>query len=166
MPIKKVAGLISEAGLIRHLKILQRSLQQDFGIKKPHIAVLGLNPHAGDGGVIGEEEQNIIAPALQKVSLNGFDVEGPFAADAFFGKQLHKQFDAVLAMYHDQGLIPFKALNFGKGVNFTAGLPIIRTSPDHGTAFDIAGLNRADEGSFTAAYHLAVQLAQNKKIEA
>lgn len=162
VPIRKVAGLLTVTGITRHLKIMHQSLQRDFGIAKPRIAVLGLNPHAGDGGVIGTEEQEIIAPALQKVSLNGFDVKGPFAADGFFGKQQQHSFDAILAMYHDQGLVPFKALTFGRGINFTAGLPIIRTSPDHGTAFDIAGLNRANEGSFTAAYNLAVQLAANR----
>lgn len=162
IPVKQIAPLLTENGLIRTLRILHHSLQKDFGIAKPEIAVLGLNPHAGDGGVIGSEEQTIITPALQKVNLNNINAKGPFAADGFFGKQLYKEFDAILAMYHDQGLVPFKTLTFGKGVNFTAGLPIIRTSPDHGTAFDIAGLNRADDASFTQAYNLAIELAGNR----
>ncbi|MEX2436037.1 MAG: 4-hydroxythreonine-4-phosphate dehydrogenase PdxA [Balneolaceae bacterium] len=159
VPLKKVQGLITENGIIRFLKIFNKSLKTDFGIIHPKIAVLGLNPHAGDGGVIGTEEQMILTPALQKARFNDIDVKGPFAADAFFGNQTHKHYDGILAMYHDQGLIPFKTLTFGTGVNFTAGLPIIRTSPDHGTAFDIAGLNKAKEDSFTAAYKLAKNMA-------
>lgn len=159
VPLQKVQGLITENGIIRFLKIFNKSLTTDFGIPHPKIAVLGLNPHAGDGGVIGTEEQLILTPALQKARFNEIDVEGPFAADAFFGNQTYKHFDGILAMYHDQGLIPFKTLTFGTGVNFTAGLPIIRTSPDHGTAFDIAGLNKAKEDSFTAAYKLAKKMA-------
>ncbi|MEX0649035.1 MAG: 4-hydroxythreonine-4-phosphate dehydrogenase PdxA [Balneolaceae bacterium] len=162
IPVKKVAPLINENGLIRYLRILNESLKNDFSISSPEIAVLGLNPHAGDGGVIGDEEQTEIIPALQKANFNDINAKGPFAADSFFGKKMYENFDAILAMYHDQGLIPFKTLTFGSGVNFTAGLPIIRTSPDHGTAFDIAGLNRADDASFQAAYNLAVSMAVNR----
>ena len=123
---------------------------KDFGIEKPKIAVLGLNPHAGDEGVIGKEEEEIIKPAIKEAKHNMI-VTGPYSADAFFARRYHERFDAVLAMYHDQGLIPFKSLAVGEGVNFTAGLPVVRTSPDHGTAFDIAGKNKADVSSFLAA---------------
>ncbi|MGM0589508.1 MAG: 4-hydroxythreonine-4-phosphate dehydrogenase PdxA [Bacteroidota bacterium] len=162
VPLKEVPRLITEANLVRQFRILHQSLQRDFNIDQPEIAVLGLNPHAGDGGYIGTEELEIIAPALQKARLNDIHVHGPFPADGFFGKKSYQEFDAVLAMYHDQGLVAFKALSFGKGVNFTAGLPIIRTSPDHGTAFDIAGKNIADPGSMQAAYRLAEELAYNR----
>lgn len=165
IPLKQVAPLITENNLVRYLRILDKSLKTDFGISSPRIAVLGLNPHAGDGGVIGTEEQTEITSALQKAAFNNINAKGPFAADGFFGKQQYQNFDAVLAMYHDQGLIPFKTLTFGSGVNFTAGLPIIRTSPDHGTAFDIAGLNRADERSFTEAYQLAAEMAAHRKTQ-
>jgi 4-hydroxythreonine-4-phosphate dehydrogenase len=162
VPVKDVARLITEPNLVRQFRILNRTLNRDFNIEKPRIAVLGLNPHAGDGGYIGREELDIISPALQKAQLNGIDVHGPFPADGFFGKRSYEQFDAVLAMYHDQGLVAFKTISFGKGVNFTAGLPIIRTSPDHGTAFDIAGQNKARPDSMMAAYDLAVHLAQHR----
>lgn len=162
VPLKDVAPAIAEGKLDSRLRILHRSLKNDFGIDNPAIAVLGLNPHAGDGGVIGSEEIDTISPLIQRLNSSGLCLRGPFAADGFFGKSLHKKYDSVFAMYHDQGLIPFKALTFGRGVNFTAGLPIIRTSPDHGTAFDIAGKNRADSGSFRSAYRLAVKLSQNR----
>lgn len=162
-PIAKVKSLLSEANLLRLLRIMHRSLHNDFGIDEPRIAVLGLNPHAGDGGVIGDEELTIIAPALQKARLNNINVDGPLAADGFFGNRRYQQYDGVLAMYHDQGLIPFKTLSFGAGVNFTAGLPIIRMSPDHGTAYDIAGKNLANEKSFQHAFNLAVKLARQRQ---
>lgn len=162
VPLTEVAPLITQKKLARHLDVLHKSLIQDFNIAKPKIAVFGLNPHAGDGGVIGSEEIDIIEPAVKHAQENGIAAEGPFAADGFFGNSLQKEFDAILAMYHDQGLIPFKALTFGSGVNFTAGLPIIRTSPDHGTAFAIAGQNKADHHSFESAYNLAIEMALNR----
>lgn len=163
IPLKAVVDSLQKEKIQRYLRILYKSLEKDFGIHKPKIGVLGLNPHAGDGGVIGNEEIKLITPALDELSDEEILVDGPFAADGYFGSQLYKVYDATFAMYHDQGLIPFKALTFGTGVNFTAGLPIIRTSPDHGTAFNIAGKNLADERSFTAAYEMAVKMAQNRK---
>ncbi len=161
-PISKVATLISKDLIIRKANILFQSLKNDFGITNPNIAVFGLNPHAGDGGFIGREEIEIIKPALDYLNSNGVKAEGPFPADGFLGQKLHEQFDGILAMYHDQGLSPFKLLSFGSGVNFTAGLPIIRTSPDHGTGFDIAGKNKANPSSFIKAYQLAVHLAKKR----
>lgn len=162
IPLKDVAKSIKKESLQSYLKILHESLKTDFGLYEPKIGVLGLNPHAGDGGVIGKEETELILPAIDVLSTEGLNVFGPFAADGYFGNEMYEQFDATFAMYHDQGLIPFKTLTFGEGVNFTAGLPIIRTSPDHGTAFDIAGKNIADEQSFQSAYKMAVMLAQNR----
>lgn len=162
VPLTVVASLITQKKLVRHLDVLSKSLKQDFNIKEPKIAVFGLNPHAGDGGVIGSEEIDIIEPAVKHAQKKGIAAQGPFAADGFFGNSMQKEFDAILAMYHDQGLIPFKALTFGSGVNFTAGLPIIRTSPDHGTAFAIAGQNKADHHSFESAYNLAIKMALNR----
>jgi 4-hydroxythreonine-4-phosphate dehydrogenase len=162
IPISKVASSLNQELIITKASILSESLKQDFGISNPRIAVFGLNPHAGDGGVLGSEENEIITPAIVKLKESGIAVDGPFPADGFFGQKKHQQYDAILAMYHDQGLAPFKLLSFGKGVNFTAGLPIIRTSPDHGTAFDIAGKGIADPSSFIQAYKLAVELAQKK----
>ncbi|MDZ7680399.1 MAG: 4-hydroxythreonine-4-phosphate dehydrogenase PdxA [Fodinibius sp.] len=127
------------------------------------MAVLGLNPHAGDGGIIGSEELQMITPVIEQLQADGLTLSGPHPADGFFGNRKYKNCDAVLAMYHDQGLIPFKTLSFGAGVNFTAGLPIIRTSPDHGTAFDIAGQNKANPSSFHQAFDMAIQLAANRK---
>lgn len=163
VPITDVPRLISESLILQKLRVLNESLKFDFKISSPKISVLGLNPHAGDGGVIGREELDVIAPALQKANLNDIDAMGPYPADSFFGSGEYKKFDAILAMYHDQGLIPFKTLSFGSGVNFTAGLPVIRTSPDHGTAYNIAGQNKADHRSFTAALDLAALLADNRK---
>ena len=163
IPLKEVAGAINTNDIIYKIESLDKSLKENFGIEHPKIAVMGLNPHAGDGGVLGKEETKYIAPAVNEVQKKGIVAEGPFPADGFFGSRKHTQFDAILAMYHDQGLIPFKALSFGKGVNFTAGLPIIRTSPDHGTAFDIAGQNKANPDSFTSAYNLAVKMSKIKK---
>lgn len=165
IPIKDVASSISEELIKIKVQLLAKSLKKDFGIDHPKIAVFGLNPHAGDGGVIGMEEIDVIEPVIKEIKTEGnpFTLYGPFPADGFFGQKLHTKHDAILAMYHDQGLAPFKLLSFGKGVNFTAGLPIIRTSPDHGTAFDIAGKGIADPSSFKEAYMLAVKLA-NKRI--
>lgn len=162
IPLDEVASTLSEEHILKNIRTMNQSLKRDFGIEKPRIAVLGLNPHAGDGGLIGVEEQEIIGPAVEKAGEKGIDLEGPFPADGFFGSRSYTQFDGILAMYHDQGLVPFKTLSFGKGVNFTAGLPIIRTSPDHGTAFDIAGKNRANPASFKQAFELAVWLAGKK----
>ncbi|RNC85293.1 MAG: 4-hydroxythreonine-4-phosphate dehydrogenase PdxA [Balneola sp.] len=162
IPVKKVSAEINEGLILRKLHILNEALIHQFGIEQPNIAVLGLNPHSGDGGVIGKEEINVIEPTLKKAKELGITVTGPFPADGFFGQQLFNEFDAILAMYHDQGLTPFKLLSFGKGVNFTAGLPIIRTSPDHGTAFDIAGHGMATISSFLEAYNLAVSMATKR----
>ena len=151
IPVSEVAGRISKASILSKLQIVHKSLQRDFGIDRPRIAVLGLNPHAGDEGLIGTEEETIIKPAIKEARNNNMLVVGPYSADAFFARNQQKQFDAVLAMYHDQGLIPFKALASGEGVNYTAGLPVIRTSPDHGVAFDIAGKDKADNSSFLAS---------------
>jgi 4-hydroxythreonine-4-phosphate dehydrogenase len=155
--IQDVAKHITKDKIKQKLSILNNSLQKDFGIDKPRIAVLALNPHAGDEGLIGKEEIEIIRPAI-KESKQSILVYGPYSADAFFARGQHEKFDGVLAMYHDQGLIPFKSLAFGEGVNFTAGLPIVRTSPDHGTAFDIAGKDKADAASFTASIFECVRI--------
>lgn len=163
IPLRLVSKSLSVDLILQKLMILNRSLINNFGIKKPKIAVMGLNPHAGDGGVLGSEEDEIIKPALMEAKARNIIADGPFPADGFFGSQKQKNYDTVLATYHDQGLIPFKSLSFGKGVNFTAGLPIIRTSPDHGTAYDIAGQNRANYDSFAAAYKLAVNMAKIKQ---
>jgi 4-hydroxythreonine-4-phosphate dehydrogenase len=150
-----VAALITKERIHSKLSLLEQSLQKDFGISKPKIAVLGLNPHAGDGGLMGTEEEEIIRPAIIEFKNKGKLASGPFPADGFFGTDTVRRFDGVLAMYHDQGLIPFKAFNFDRGVNFTAGLNVIRTSPDHGTGYAIAGKNQADEGSMREAIYLA-----------
>jgi 4-hydroxythreonine-4-phosphate dehydrogenase len=163
VPVSEVPGLITQSSVYANLKIMHRSLTRDFGIDEPDIAVLGLNPHAGDGGIIGREEIEIIEPAIKKAQSEGIHATGPHPADGYFGNKKYRNSDGILAMYHDQGLIPFKTLSFGAGVNFTAGLPIIRTSPDHGTAFDIAGKNLADPSSFNAALELAIQLSTNRK---
>jgi 4-hydroxythreonine-4-phosphate dehydrogenase len=162
LPLKEVANEISEDKIIKKIQQLADTLKSDFGIRKPRIAVLGLNPHAGDQGVLGHEEQKIIAPAIEKLHQKGMMVFGPFPADGFFGNQKYKQYDAVLAMYHDQGLIPFKSLAGAEGVNFTAGLSFVRTSPAHGTGFDIAGMNKADESSFRAAIYAAIDIFRKK----
>lgn len=157
LTISDVAKHITKDKIKQKLAILHASLQKDFGIDKPQIAVLALNPHAGDEGLIGKEEIEIIKPAIKESKQNMLAF-GPYSADAFFARGAHEKFDGVLAMYHDQGLIPFKSLAFGEGVNFTAGLPIVRTSPDHGTAFDIAGKNKADASSFTASIFECVRI--------
>jgi 4-hydroxythreonine-4-phosphate dehydrogenase len=151
VPVGEVAKHITKEKILSKLYLINQSLQKDFGIEKPKIAVLGLNPHAGDEGLIGNEEESIIKPAIKEAKNNNMLVVGPYSADAFFARRSFERFDAVLAMYHDQGLIPFKTLASGDGVNFTAGLPAIRTSPDHGVAFDIAGKDKADNSSFLTA---------------
>ena len=143
--------------------LFNHSLKQDFGIIKPRIAVLALNPHAGDAGLIGKEEEEIIKPAMAEAERKGVLSFGPYPADGFFGSRMYEKFDGVLAMYHDQGLAPFKALAMDEGVNFTAGLPIVRTSPDHGTAYDIAGQNKASEASFRQALYTAIDIYRNRK---
>jgi len=166
IPVNEVAANVTKEAIVRKLTILNESLQKDFGIDRPKIAVLGLNPHAGDEGLIGKEEETIIKPAIKEVKQSNVIVTGPFSADAFFARQFHNRFDAVLAMYHDQGLIPFKTLASGEGVNYTAGLPVIRTSPDHGTAFDIAGKGKADESSFrTAVFECLTIINKRKEFE-
>src|SRR6185369_2146117 len=157
----EVAKLITRESILSKLNILNQSLIKDFGIDKPKIAVLGLNPHAGDEGLIGKEEEEIIRPAI-KEAKHSMIVSGPYSADAFFARHYQEKFDAVLAMYHDQGLIPFKSLAMAEGINFTAGLPAVRTSPDHGTAFDIAGKNKADESSFLAAIFECIDIIRRR----
>ncbi len=161
--LKDVASQITEDILLRKIETLHKSLQLDFSITHPKIAVLGLNPHSGDNGTIGSEEKEIIIPALKKAEKKGIRVLGPFAADGFFGSPGYKNFDGVLAMYHDQGLTPFKTISFDEGVNFTAGLPIVRTSPDHGTAYDIAGEGIASASSFRNAVFAAVDIFKSRK---
>jgi 4-hydroxythreonine-4-phosphate dehydrogenase len=162
VPVNEIARHITKENIQAKLKALHASLQKDFGIDKPKIAVLALNPHAGDEGLIGTEEETIIKPAVKEVRQQNMLVFGPYSADAFFARGHYEQFDAVLAMYHDQGLIPFKSLAIGEGVNYTAGLPVIRTSPDHGTAFDIAGKGTADHSSFLQAIFLAVDIIRKR----
>jgi 4-hydroxythreonine-4-phosphate dehydrogenase len=164
VPIKEVASKVTEESILAKLRTLNTTLQQDFSIRKPRIAVLGLNPHAGDGGVLGNEEQDIIIPALEKAKAEGIIALGPYPADGLFGSDQFRNFDGILAMYHDQGLAPFKALTFSKGVNYTAGLPFIRTSPDHGTAFEIAGQDKANADSFKQAVYLAVDVCRNRQM--
>lgn len=163
IPLKEVSGQIRTEKLIRDLSLFRNSLRLDFGIPDPSVAVLGLNPHAGEGGVLGTEEQEQIIPALAHLNREKTRFHGPWPADGFFASASHNTYDGVFAMYHDQGLIPFKTLSFGGGVNFTAGLPIIRTSPDHGTAFGIAGKAMADPSSFLEAYNLACKMVWNRK---
>ncbi len=163
LPLREVADAIGKELILKKIKILNQSLKVDFGIDRPTIAVLGLNPHAGDDGVLGDEEDQYIRPAIAEAKDQGFIVMGPYPADGLFGSGQYKKFDAILAMYHDQGLVPFKALSFGSGVNFTAGLNYVRTSPDHGTAYDIAGKNEADPASFREALFLALDIARNRR---
>jgi 4-hydroxythreonine-4-phosphate dehydrogenase len=158
VPVNEVAKHLTEKLLTDKLETIIQTLKQDFEIEKPKVAVLGLNPHSGDNGVIGNEEENIIKPTLKKLFEAGKMVFGPFPADGFFGSAQYEKYDAVLAMYHDQGLIPFKTLSFGNGVNYTAGLDKIRTSPDHGTAYEIAGKGIANHESFKEAVYLAIDI--------
>lgn len=162
IPVKEVSATVTSELLATKITQFYHSLQQDFGITKPKIAVLGMNPHAGDAGVIGEEDDTIIQPVLTDFQGKGKLVYGPYSADSFFGSNAAAKFDGILAMYHDQGLIPFKTLSFGEGVNFTAGLTAVRTSPDHGTAFDIAGKGLATLSSFKAALFAAKEIAQRR----
>ncbi|RZJ48118.1 MAG: 4-hydroxythreonine-4-phosphate dehydrogenase PdxA [Chryseobacterium sp.] len=162
IPISQVAENISKEKIKKQIKALNQTLIEDFSISKPKIAVLGLNPHSGDGGVIGSEEIEIISPAIKELSDQGILAFGPFPADSFFQPSKYQSFDAVLAMYHDQGLAPFKTLAYEEGVNYTAGLPFIRTSPDHGVAYDIAGKNVADEQSFMEAIFTAIKIFKNR----
>ena len=162
IPLNEVAAHLTEELIRRKIETVKQSLIQDFSINKPKIAVLGLNPHCGDGGVIGTEDDLIIKPALKKIFDKGTLVFGPFAADGFFGSNQYEKYDAIIATYHDQGLIPFKTLSFGNGVNYTAGLNKIRTSPDHGTAYDIAGKGIADFSSFKEAVYLAIDIYHSR----
>lgn len=162
IPLKEVAGKINENLLKSKLSQMIKSLQNDFVIKKPKIAVLGLNPHAGENGLLGEEEEKIIVPAMNRMKEAHHIISGPFPSDGFFGQGTFKKYDGILAMYHDQGLIPFKSMAFDEGVNYTAGLPFIRTSPDHGTAFGIAGKNEASENSFRNALYLANDIVRSR----
>lgn len=161
VPVAELGKHITKEAIISKLKIIHNSLQKDFGIDKPRIAVLGMNPHSGDEGLIGNEEETVIKPAI-KESKQHIMVFGPYSADAFFARGQHERFDAVLAMYHDQGLIPFKSLAIGEGVNYTAGLPVVRTSPDHGTAFDIAGKGKADHTSFLEATYTCIDIIRQR----
>jgi 4-hydroxythreonine-4-phosphate dehydrogenase len=158
VPLTEVGRSLTFENIIKKIRFLDRHFPIDFAIRRPRIAVLGLNPHNGDGGVIGKEEQEIIIPAIRKAKEDGLLVFGPYAADGFFGSGAYRQFDVILAMYHDQGLIPFKSMNFDEGVNFTAGLSVVRTSPDHGTGFDIAGKGVASEQSFREAVFRGIDI--------
>ncbi|PVX46136.1 4-hydroxythreonine-4-phosphate dehydrogenase [Flavobacterium sp. 103] len=162
IPINEVASHLTEELIFKKIETINQTLIQDFSINKPKIAVLGLNPHCGDGGVIGTEDDTVLKPALKKLFEKGTLVFGPFPADGFFGSNQYEKYDAVIATYHDQGLIPFKTLSFGNGVNYTAGLNKIRTSPDHGTAYDIAGKNIADYNSFKEAVYLAIDVYNSR----
>jgi len=164
VPLSKVPEMITRDSVLKKIRLMNQSLQYDFGIRKPKIAVLGLNPHAGDNSLLGKEDAESITPAVQKAQQDGILAFGPFPADGFFGAGSFKSFDSILAMYHDQGLAPFKALSFDTGVNFTAGLPIVRTSPVHGTAFSIAGLGEASENSFRQALYLACDIYRNRQM--
>jgi 4-hydroxythreonine-4-phosphate dehydrogenase len=163
IPVKDIASAITKDKIEKKVTILDQTLRRDFGIDKPRIAILGLNPHAGDSGLIGNEENTEIIPAIKNLKQKGLMVFGPYSADGFFGSGQFTKFDGILAMYHDQGLIPFKALSFGSGTNYTAGLPFIRTSPDHGTGFDIAGRNLANEDSFRQAIFEAIDILENRE---
>ncbi|MBT8185093.1 MAG: 4-hydroxythreonine-4-phosphate dehydrogenase PdxA [Eudoraea sp.] len=161
--VKDVAAAITPDLIRSKIRIIENALKMDFGIRKPKIAILGINPHSGDNGVIGTEDEEILKPTIREMSDAGHLVYGPYAADSFFGSDAYKKFDAILAAYHDQGLIPFKTLAFGKGVNFTAGLSKVRTSPDHGTAFEIAGQGKADHSSFKEAVFTGLSIFKNRR---
>jgi len=162
IPVNEVASHLTENLIQQKIETIKKSLIQDFSINKPKIAVLGLNPHAGDGGVIGKEDDTVIKPVIKKLFEKGTMVFGPYPADGFFGNGQYEKFDAVIATYHDQGLIPFKTLSFGNGVNYTAGLNKVRTSPDHGTAYDIAGKGTANHNSFKEAVFLAIDIFNSR----
>ena len=163
VPVKDIANVITPELIKTKIQTIYKTLKQDFRISKPKIAVLGINPHTGDNGVIGNEDDTVLRPTLKELKESGMLVFGPYAADSFFGSDNYKNFDAIIASYHDQGLIPFKTLSFGNGVNFTAGLNKIRTSPDHGTAFEIAGKGKADASSFKEALYTAIEIYKNRK---
>ena len=163
LPLSKVPAAITEDRILSKLRLMNESLLRDFGIVKPKLAVLGLNPHSGDRGLLGEEETNVITPAIKKANEEGILAFGPYPPDGFFSVNMQYTFDAVLAMYHDQGLIPFKSLAFDAGVNFTAGLPIVRTSPDHGTAYDLAGQGKANPQSMLSSVYMAIDIFNNRK---
>ena len=163
VPLKDASNAITEELIIEKIQIVMKSLKQDFGIRKPKVAVLAINPHAGDNGVIGNEDDTVLRPTLEKIKADGSLVYGPYSADSFFGSNTYKSFDAIIASYHDQGLIPFKTIAFGQGVNYTAGLEKVRTSPDHGTAYEIAGKGVADESSMKQAIYTAIQIFRNRK---
>lgn len=162
VPLKDVPSLITEEKIVNKLRLMSESLKRDFGVVSPKIAVLGLNPHCGDGGLLGDEEQRIILPAVKKANDEGILAFGPYSPDGYFGLGHYARFDATLAMYHDQGLSPFKAIAFQDGVNFTAGLPIVRTSPDHGTAFEMAGRDEADPQSMKSSIYAAIDIFRNR----
>lgn len=162
VPLSEVPARVTEEAILEKIRVIDASLRRDFSVEDPKIAVLGLNPHSGEDGAFGHEEEEDILPALETATEEGFEVGGPIAADGFFATQLDSDFDAVLAMYHDQGLVPFKALAFDHGVNYTAGLSIVRTSPDHGTAHDIAGKGMALPGSMHSSLELAVAVAHHR----
>ena len=164
VPLKDVSSHITRESILSKIHLLHASLRKDFNIDRPKIAVLALNPHAGDDGLVGLEEIDIIKPVIRDAKQHNMLITGPFSADAFFAQGYQDKFDAVLAMYHDQGLIPFKSLAMEDGINFTAGLDVVRTSPDHGTAMDIAGKNRADSTSFSAAIFDAIKIIENRKM--
>ena len=166
IPLKDIFTFLTPEGISNKIRLMNRSLTEDFRIRKPKIAVLGLNPHAGEEGMLGKEEQDIIKPVIESLKKEDLLVFGPFAADGFFGSGNHLKFDGIFDMYHDQGLIPFKSLVLDEGVNYTAGLPIIRTSPAHGTAFDLAGKNLADHNSFRKAIYTACDIYQNRLFHA
>jgi 4-hydroxythreonine-4-phosphate dehydrogenase len=163
VPLKDVTASLTKERILKKLTLMHKSLIADFGIRKPRIAVLGLNPHAGDNGALGNEEKEIISPAIKQAFQQNMLVYGPYSADGFFGSSVFRQFDAVLAMYHDQGLVPFKAMAFEEGVNYTAGLSVVRTSPDHGTAYDIAGKNLASESSLRHAIYTACDILHKRQ---
>lgn len=165
LPVSQVASTLSKDLILDKLSIFVSSLRRDFGISKPRIALLALNPHAGESGLLGDEEEQVILPAIEAAKQKGILCFGPYAADGFFGTEHYKRFDGVLAMYHDQGLAPFKAIAMDNGVNFTAGLPFVRTSPDHGTAYDIAGKGEASEQSFRQALYVALDIYRNRIVD-
>ena len=164
VPISEIANYITKETILSKLRIIAHSLQQDFAITRPRIAVFGLNPHAGDNGLLGKEEIDIIQPAIEQAKKEGIIALGPYPADGFFGSEDYRKFDAILAMYHDQGLVPFKLSSFERGVNYTAGLPVIRTSPAHGTAYSLAGEDKASPDSFRQALFMAIDIYKNRQI--
>ena len=163
IPLKDVPSVLTKDLILRKLRLMKSSLERDFGINSPKIAVLGLNPHCGDGGLLGDEEQQIILPAVQEAVGEGINAFGPYSPDGFFGLGNYSRYDAILAMYHDQGLTPFKAIAFEDGVNFTAGLPIVRTSPDHGTAYEMAGRDMADPQSMMSSIYTAIDIYRHRE---